>query len=174
MRGLFILLALLTSSCISNSCISRYGNTPHGSVVTIRQPNTIASGVVIGKNLIVTAAHCVNKDGYIKVKVSRNSIIKYTEFYKLTEINSKPENMICIYGDYNFRDSAIFEIGFGSSPAFVQTSRGLFEIDEFNPQPGDSGSALIDRRGRLIGLVYGRKTIKGKKAPVFLLFKEEK
>lgn len=168
MKKLLIILALLTGCATPNW-------QPHGSVVTIRQPGSIASGAVIGENLVVTAAHCVDEDGYIKIRVSKNPLKKYTTFYKLAEMPNKIENFVCLYGSHHFNSTSIFKVGCDSSdsaPAFVQTRRGLFKIDDFVSQKGDSGSAIIDKHGHLLGVHYGSQTYRNKKIPIFLLFKD--
>lgn len=156
---------------------------PHGSVVAVHQPHSIASGVVIGENLVVTAAHVVDEDGYIKIRVSKNPLKRYTNFFKLGEMSNPRENIVCLYGPFEFSLTAIFKVGCekNDKPFMIHTRRGLFELEEFVPQPGDSGSAVICKHGRLIGIHWGHYKVKTKigsklvitkKIPIFLLFKD--
>lgn len=156
---------------------------PHGSVVTVRQPTSVASGVVIGENLIITAEHVVDEDGYIKIRVSKNPLKKYTKFFRLAEMPNAKEKIVCLYGPFEFSPTAIFKVGCekDNEPFMVQTRRGLFEVTEFNSQPGDSGSAVICKHGRLLGVHWGHHKVKTKignrlvttkKTPIFLLFKD--
>jgi len=174
-RFLVGVLVLLTG------CVTPY--EPHGSVVTIRQPHSIGAGVVIGENLVITAAHVVDEDGYIKIRVSKNPLMKHTEFFKLAEIDKLRENIVCLYGPFDFSPTAIFKLGCekNDKPFMIQTRRGLFELTNFNSQPGDSGSAVICKHGRLLGVHWGHQSImtitNGKKVtkrtkPIFLLFKD--
>lgn len=165
----FFILLVLFSGCVMPG---QPKWQPHGSVVEIRQPKSIASGVVIGENLVITAAHCVDENGYIKIRVSKNPIIKYTRFYKLAEFSNPREPIVCVYGEYKFDETAIFEVGCSFPPAFVQTRRGLFAVDKFISMPGDSGSAVMDKHGHLLGVHYGSRTVEGERQPVFLLFKD--
>jgi len=162
-------------------CVTPY--EPHGSVVAIKQPGTIGSGVVIGENLVVTAAHVVDEPGYIKIKISENPLTKYTEFFKLAEIPHGRENIVCLYGPFKFSPTAIFKLGCDEDgePFMIQTRRGLFELTEFNSQPGDSGSAVMCVHGHLLGVHWGHHNIatmiNGKRKitktkPIFLLFKD--
>ena len=167
MKKLLILL------CLFVGCVSPVPEwQPHGSVVEIRQPKSSARGVVIGENLVVTAAHCVDEDGFIKIKVSKNPLTKYTRFYKLAEFSNPRESIVCIYGKFKFDKASIFEVGCNFPPAFIQTRRGLFTVDEFISRPGDSGSAVMDKHGHLLGVHYGHRTVAGKRSPIFLLFKD--
>ncbi len=170
----FILLLALLVGCVSPDY------QPHGSVVAIRQPKTIGTGVVIGENLVITAAHVVDEDGYIKIKVSKNPFKTYTEFRRLADMTNQPENIVCLYGPHEFSPTSIFKLGCKDEPFMVQTRRGLFELTEYNSQRGDSGSAVMCKHGHLLGVHYGSNIAlvrKGKemievKQPIFLLFKD--
>jgi hypothetical protein len=133
-------------------------------VVAVRQPHSMGSGVVIGENLVITAGHVVDEDGYIKIKASKNPLKKYTSFYFVAMMAHERDNIVCLSGEFKFSPSAIFKIGCEEKdkPFMIQTRRGLFELTEFISQPGDSGSAVMCKHGRLVAIHWGHQKIKTK------------
>lgn len=173
MKKLLIILAFLIG------CASSQQST-HGGLVEVYQPRTIGTGVVVGENIVMTVGHVVD-EGWVRLKLSNNPLTKYTKFYRLATIERARDSIVILYGDYEFKPSAVFKLGCKKSPSLVRTRRGLFEVDNYLSQPGDSGSAVVCEDGHLLGLVYGHKVIKIKSgdkiikmtgAPVFVLFKE--
>jgi len=162
---------LLIPLCLLVGCITP-GYQPHGSVVTIRQRTSIGTGVVIGENLVITASHVVDEPGYIKLRLSKNPLKRYTEFRKLAEISHDRENIVALYGPWEFSPTMIFKVGCDSPPFMIQTRRGLFELTEYTPQGGDSGSAVMCEHGHLVGVHWGSRTYSTRKEPLFLLFKD--
>ena len=174
MKKLLIILSLLIG-CTSPQI------SAHGGIVQIHQPRTVGTGVVVGENIVMTVGHVVDAGG-VKLKLSNNPLTRYTKFYRLATIKYSRDNIVILHGDYEFKPSAIFKLGCNKLPFLVQTRRGLFEVDNYLSQPGDSGSAVTCDDGHLLGLVYGRKIINvrhnnkiikkiGK--PVFVLFKDK-
>jgi len=123
------------------------------------------TGVVVSDNEVVTAYHVVDGDTKCKIKVStfpRNIIGFKIQKYMLTDDNIEPIVLLRPFGRYKFFKKNIFKIGIGA-PYKVITLRGTFHWKGYRAVRGDSGSAVVNIKGDLVGVVYGHR----RKEPIF-------
>ncbi len=133
-------LALALAACSGVRSIH-----PKGEVVQIRQSRGLASAAVIGPTTLLTVAHAVDRHGEIRAlgKTARVTGV----------IRGNPEDLVVLEVDSADYESS-FVLG-GSAPVVAHTLRRSFLVKDWTPIPGDSGSPVVDREGRLVGLVWG-------------------
>ena len=148
---LAFLLLSLTVGCTSLK-IREPRSTPNGLVVDVRRGLTdFSSGVVVGFRYVATVEHAV--EGRQRMTVNGRA----ARVHKI--IQTTPENIVILYTEEEvFREQDIFRVVASADPYETQTLRGSHLFRPSRIIDGDSGSALLNRRGELVGLVVGRWT----------------
>ena len=148
--ALSLLLTIATGCASLKTRESR--STPNGLVVDVRRGLTdYATGVVVGFRYVATVEHVV--DGRQQMTVNGRA----AKVHKV--IQATPENIVILYTEEEvFQEQDIFRVTPGANPYEVLTLRGLQLFSPSQIIDGDSGSALLNRQGELVGLVVGRWT----------------
>jgi len=168
--GIFLIFALIL---IIHGCVTPYS----GRYVRVWQKSQdgkwyTGNAAVIGVNRIVTAYHVADLSDNLQVRIRRWPH-KCATFVIIDMYLSKYEPYVILEcKDIKFNKNSIFEIGNGK-PYKVITHRGVFKWKRYVPKRGDSGSPVINIRGKLIGVVYGFKNGRIRK-PLFIPVKYAK
>ena len=88
--------------------------------------------------------------------------------YMLFANDIEPSVIVVSLKSHKFFNRDIFKIGNGTAYKVI-TRRGTFKWIGYKTKPGDSGSAVVNRKGELIGIVYGHRGDK----PIYLRIKKE-
>lgn len=156
-----IILVLFLVGCGSLPTIPRGHYSAHGRAVEFHTSGTrdkIGMGAVIGKNTAITAFHIVELNTSYWIKPY--AVLQFrAQMDKLCP--SSPESIAVLklndntmFKGWNHQD--IFSIDSDNDePVKVITGRGCFFWEHYVPEPGDSGSPVVDKDGELVGLVYG-------------------
>jgi len=130
-----------------------------GKSVRILSDGRIASGSVIGKYLVLTVEHVVKKQEFVLVNVGKRNRVWVTARV-VGRMLAFPENIVLlrILGNRGFNDSDCFSLTTKNKTADVMvTPSGVFKMNPGSVAPGDSGSAVLNSDGDLVGLVTGYK-----------------
>jgi S1-C subfamily serine protease len=159
MRFLLLALALLAAGC---GCVSVPGMSSASTAVRLDMDDGICSGTAVGPHAILTARHCLSEDaGVLKIDGERvgyaliaddgndHVLIRVTaSFRHVAHFGSKPE-----------RGDQVWKIG---NPAGldhvllvgrVAGWDGEDMLVDVTGYKGDSGAALFDSMGRIVGVV---------------------
>jgi len=141
-----------------------------GRTVSISSNKGLGSGAIIGGRTVVTVAHVIGKQRIVLIDVGRD-VRKWVPAVVMGHIHAAPENIVILQLMTNdrFLSGESFTIGTGIKiPLMMVTSRGVFPWNPGSVVPGDSGSAVLNLDGELIGLVTGY-TVNGGRPVVTLL-----
>ncbi|MBL4845620.1 MAG: trypsin-like peptidase domain-containing protein [Planctomycetes bacterium] len=120
---------------------------------------TRGAGAAVGPGRVLTVAHVL--EGAVTIEAEVNGRLIAVSAHVQRRIHSEPEDLIelCLdrsdgfFGFSGFTPDEILEVGYGE-PTQLWASNGLFHMP-CESRPGDSGSPLLDERGRLVGLLIG-------------------
>jgi len=133
------------------------------------------TGVVVAEDKVITPYHVVDGGQTCRIVVSKLPL-KYKEFHRQKYImidgNTEPFVILTPFNhEYRFAKRKVFPIGTGA-PYRVITLRGIFFWNSYSAMSGDSGSAVVNGKGELIGIVYGHKH-GHRDRPIFLRVKKD-
>jgi S1-C subfamily serine protease len=122
----------------------------------------LATGVVIDRQTILTVAHVVGKQKMLMVDVGRYER-RWVPARVVGKIDATGEDIILLQivgNDDGFYNKHHFKIGTGIQiPRWLVTPKGVFDWNPGIIVPGDSGGAVLNLDGELIGLVTGYGTL---------------
>lgn len=141
------ILLLLFSGCATH----RYNE---GAVVRVKNSNGAScNAAVIGKNLIVSVGHCLSTDSVLFV-FYRQKWHKATLVQKYEGDHDTIVVMCVPTVDWSME--SWFALNPTGMPHLAITRHsGRVYWNSALSYPGDSGSPVIDRHGRLVGLIWG-------------------
>jgi S1-C subfamily serine protease len=134
-----------------------------GKAVYVSIGGALGTGVVIDSRTVLTIAHVVKNQKLVMVDVGRYAR-KWVPAIVMGKIHATPEDIVILKITTNdtFLDVEHFTRGAGIGlPMLMVTTKGVFPWNPGSVVPGDSGGAVLNIDGELIGLVVGYK-IKGK------------
>jgi S1-C subfamily serine protease len=127
--------------------------------------------VVIDSQTVLTVAHVVAKQKMVFVDVGRNER-RWVPARVIGRIDATGEDIIIlqIVGDKDgFYNKKNFKMGTGIKlPRWLVTPKGVFDWNSGVIVPGDSGGAVLNNDGELIGLVTGYLTLSRENIATFL------
>ena len=128
-----------------------------GITTGISAEGGFATGVVIDSQTVLTVAHVVQQQKIVLVDVGR-----YTRRWVPAAVvgmipgTVEPIVVLQLMGEERFNNKRNFKIGTGIKiPRLMVTPRGVFDWNPGTIVPGDSGGAVLNLEGELIGLVTG-------------------
>ena len=131
-----------------------------GITVHISSNAGLATGVVIDRQTILTVAHVVGTQKLVMVDVGRYER-HWLPARVVGKISATGEDIILLQliGDKQFYNKQNFKMGSGIRiPRWLVTPVGVFDWNPGIIVPGDSGGAVLNTDGELIGLVTGYTT----------------
>lgn len=132
-----------------------------GRVVYVSPGGSLGCGVVIDKRTVLTVAHMVKAQKMVMVDVGKFER-KWVPAIVIGKIRAIPEDIAIlkiVTEDY-FPDIDHFKLGAGIPlPMLMVTTKGVFAWNPGVVIPGDSGGAVLNIDGELIGLVVGYKIV---------------
>ena len=158
------LAILLTTGCVSTKpSVLMYAEIKGKKVWR-------GNAAVISSNKIITAYHVINiKSRSLLVRIRPG---KYIRAEVLSVIYPKgamePYVILKVY-NFKFKKSYIYRIAATHLlPHRVYTHRGTFSWASYVPKGGDSGSPVVNKYNKLIGIVYGhRRSANGVIRPIY-------
>lgn len=150
-----------------------YVNSPQMNVVLVLMEAGKCSGSVVGKDLVLTAAHCVEKLGEEVQVVFENSVSEKFVTVYIGEPGSRNDVALLSGKTHGVKPLAVSEepldlpgscMFYGYAGTKVQMLMPCFLIEDVGPMgirgvaeafPGDSGGPVIGRDGALIGVTWG-------------------
>jgi S1-C subfamily serine protease len=127
--------------------------------VTILASDRHGRGVITGAHTVLTVAHVVGNDGEVEVGVGAF----WTKARVVRRVSASPEDLVEIevaaekpglFAFAGFEPERQAELATGE-PAFVLAASGI-HVWADGLRAGDSGSPVIDRDGKVVGLLVGR------------------
>ncbi len=149
--------------------VARFGGSdaPGGAAVRIRAGERAGRGAVVAPDRVLTVAHVVGDAEAVWVDVSRSGA--WVEARVVDRLPSSPEDLLllelstdagwagALFGFAGFSAGHVHAAAPGAAPAWIETARGRAPVSAApDLRPGDSGSPVLDRRLRLVGLLSGR------------------
>ncbi len=134
-----------------------------GRVVYVSIGGILGCGAVLDSRTVLTVDHIVKKQKMVMVDVGRYAR-KWVPAIVIGRIRAVPEDIVIlkITTTDSFLDIEHFTRGAGIAlPMLMVTTRGVFPWNPGSVIPGDSGGAVLNIDGELIGLVVGYR-LKGK------------
>jgi len=122
----------------------------------VKSGESIGVGAVIGRKLIITVNHVLKGQRIVLINVGIWEK-KWVAAKVVGWLNGHPEHiaLLQIIGDHSFPDKRFFKLRGFNLPRYIVTPKGVFDWMPGVISPGDSGSAVIDIDGNLIGLIHG-------------------
>lgn len=148
-------------------------------VVGVEGSGLQGRGAVVGANLVLTVDHVVRRAGQVLVGTCRNG--GWVKARVVQRIAASPEPLVLLELDLDsgWYGTLLGFTGFdvedsyaqnpGGRATHVATRRGLHPWGPrvgVRLRPGDSGSPVLDGKGRLVGLLTGRRGTSGVFTPL--------
>lgn len=128
-----------------------------GISVGISAGGTIGSGAVISNTIVITVQHVIGTQTMAMVDVGRYNH-EWVPARVIGKLKATGEDIVVLQliGNHTFDNSQQFKIGTGFRlPRWIVTPRGVYDFNPGAVVPGDSGGAILNIHGELIGLVTG-------------------
>lgn len=139
----------------------------HGGAVRVRSSDgRVGHAAIVERDRVVTVAHVVGDATTAWVDVGRRGA--WVEARVVERIAHSPEELVvlevardtswlgALAGFTGFAQERVLELAPAAPHSHVLTTRGLLPLAAAELRPGDSGSPVLDERGRLVGLLSGR------------------
>lgn len=137
------------------------------TVATTQDPSRLdgcGNAAVIDARHVLTVAHVLNPDGTVWVSTCRGG--GWVQARETRRFQAWPEPLVLLELDAADGLAGLFQFsGFGKDDAYVcgrgqasylRSARRTYRLEAASVQPGDSGAAILDPAGQLLGLLYGR------------------
>lgn len=128
-----------------------------GISVSISAGANMGSGVVVSNNIVLTVNHVINDQAIALVDIGR-FVHNWVPARVIGKLKASGEDIVVLQltGNNVFDNSSHFTIGTGFRlPRYIVTPRGVYDFNPGSIVPGDSGGAILNIHGELIGLVSG-------------------
>lgn len=128
-----------------------------GTAVAISADSGIGCGAVISENIVLTVAHVIGDQKIVLVDIGRYSRV-WVPARVVGTLGATGEGIkvLQLLGSAKFDNVVNFSVGTGVGiPRWVVTPRGVYDFNPGAVVPGDSGGAILNTDGELIGLVTG-------------------
>lgn len=128
-----------------------------GISVSISAGGAMGSGAVISNNIVLTVQHVIGEQTMAMIDIGRYTN-KWVPARVVGKLKATGEDVVVLQliGKHKFDNGQHFRVGTGFRlPRWMVTPRGVYDFNPGVIVPGDSGGAILNIHGELIGLVTG-------------------